>query len=190
MAAGTLDDLREIGAYLTGHFRLTTGLHSDRVFLLTRLTEHPQRLEAWARLLADGLVRYGARTVVGPAVGGMLPGYAVARQWPNSRILFAEPGDDGSMRLRRGFRLDRGEPVVVVTDAVTAGDSAAQTVQAVIEAGGEVRAVGTLVDRSGGLVGWGAMGFVPVLRVAKDPAWNPEECPLCVKGIPWQHSPQ
>lgn len=178
-----LKDMEENGAYLRGHFLLTTGRHSDQFFLLARLTEHSSRLQQWAKRLADLIAPYRPETVAGPAVGGIIPAYAVARELTQVRVIFAEKGEDGAMVFKRGFRVRPGERVAVIEDAVTTGYSVHQVVQLVRQTGGEVVAVGTLVDRhSGELPDWPA--FEAVLRVDAVPSWDPQECPLCQQGIP------
>ncbi len=174
--------LREVGAYLRGHFLLTTGRHSDQFFLLARLTEHPDALEPWSEALARRLSPYGVRTVVGPAVGGIIPAYAVASHWPGSRMLFAEKDGKGGMMFKRGFSIEPGESVVVVEDAVTTGSSVAKVVAAVKSAGGKVAAVGALVDRSEGRLRFDEP-LVALVRVDNIPHWEPSNCPLCREGV-------
>ncbi|MCY0878034.1 MAG: orotate phosphoribosyltransferase [Firmicutes bacterium] len=174
--------LEASGAYLRGHFLLTTGRHSDQFFLLSRLSERPDWLWVWARALAERLEPFGVRTVVGPAVGGIIPAFAVASCWPGSRMLFAEKDTRGGMSFRRGFAISPGEAVVVVEDAVTTGKSVAAVIAAVEGAGGEVRAVGAWVDRS-----QDGPAFRPplvALLKADVPHWSPDACPLCRQGVP------
>lgn len=174
--------LAEAGAYLRGHFLLTTGRHSDQFFLLARLTERPDLLEPWTNELARRLSSYNVSTVVGPAVGGIIPAFAVSRCWPGSRMLFAEKDDRGGMRFKRGFRIDPEEPVIIVEDAVTTGSSVAKVVDAVKQAGGRVAAVGALVDRSQGPLRF-EEPLVALLTVGNIPNWEPEDCPLCRQGV-------
>lgn len=178
----TIDDLGEVGAHLRGHFQLTTGRHSDQFFLFARLTERPDRLRPWAQALAQELKEFGVSTVVGPAIGGIIPAFAVAQYIPESRVLFAEKGGE-IMELKRGFRLAKEEPVIVIEDAVTTGGSVRKTMAAVQRAGGEVRAIGALIDRSGGTIDWD-VPFKAVLTVDNIVSYLPEECPLCQEGIP------
>ena len=185
--------LEETGAHRRGHFRLTTGLHSDEFFLLARAFQHPRVLErlgeGLARALMDvlsggpagGAPLQPVGAVVGPAMGGVLLAHAVARVLP-ARSMFAEKEDDGSMRLRRGFSLEPGEPVVVVEDVVTTGSSVRKAMEAVATAGGRVVAVGTVVDRSGGQVDFG-VPFVALLSRSVA-TFLPERCPLCARGLP------
>lgn len=174
--------LHEAKAYLRGHFLLTTGRHSDQFFLLARLTERPDWVMPWAVELASRLLPYRTGTVVGPAVGGIIPAFAVAAQWPGTRMLFAEKEGD-LMRFKRGFRVVPGEPVVVIEDAVTTGRSVSQVIAAVEEQGGEVRAVGAFIDRSHGPLAFAAP-FQALLTVRDVPNWEAQDCPLCRAGVP------
>lgn len=185
--------LERTGAHRYGHFRLTTGLHSDEFFLLARAFQYPEVLERLGAALAARLRRVlpagtsgpaGAGpvgAVVGPAMGGVLLAHAVARVL-GARSLFAEKEADGSMRLKRGFELAPGEPVVVVEDAVTTGGSVRRAMDAVVAAGGRPVAVGAVVDRSGGKADFG-VPFVSLLSRSVA-AFVPEECPLCRRGVP------
>jgi len=178
-----LQELAEVGAYLEGHFLLTTGRHSNQFFLLARLTEHPRRLDRWAEQLARLIEPYRPVTIAGPAVGGIIPAYAVGRHIDGARVIFAEKSGDGAMIWKRGFRVSPGERVAVIEDAVTTGHSAHQVVQLVRQHGGDVVVVGALVDRHAGpLPDWPA--FQSVLRVENVPSWLPDDCPLCRAGIP------
>ena len=197
--AGIAGLLERTGAHQVGHFRLTTGLHSDEFFLLARAFQYPEVLERLGADLAARLRRVlppgeppgaagGASgpgapvgAVVGPAMGGVLLAHAVARVL-GARSLFAEKEPDGSMRLKRGFRLAPGEPVVVVEDVVTTGSSVRKTLEAVAAAGGRVVAVGAVVDRSGGRVHFGVPMVALLTRAAA--AFRPEACPLCARGVP------
>ncbi len=181
--AAAWESLTQTGAYLKGHFLLTTGRHSDQFFLLARLTEHPDMLEPWARTLGERLASLNVRTVVGPAVGGIIPAYAVGRHWPRARVLFAEKDDDGGMVFKRGFRIEPGERVVLVEDAVTTGSSVAKVVKAVRAAGGQVAGVGAFVDRSHGPLAF-EEPLTALLKVGNIPNWDPNDCPLCRDGRP------
>ncbi len=180
--------LEQTGAHRRGHFRLTTGLHSDEFFLLAQAFQYPQVLEAIGAALAEALknvlpagMPVGA--VAGPAVGGILLAHSVARCLP-ARSLFAEKEPGGGMAFKRGFRLEPGEPVVVVEDAVTTGGSVRKTIEAVTAAGGRVVAVGAVVDRSGGAVDFGVPFAALLTRSVA--AYPPGDCPLCRQGVPLQ----
>lgn len=174
----TLDDLTAVGALLTGHFRLSSGLHSDRYLQCARLLMWPDRAEKAGRELAGKLANSSPEAVVSPAIGGIVIGHEVARAL-GVRALFAERKDGGFL-LRRGFSLSPGERVVVVEDVFTTGGSTREVCAAVESAGGTVAAVASIVDRG---VPAGAFP-VPAasLLVLDVPSWPEKECPLCARG--------
>ncbi len=177
-----IEELERVGALLRGHFQLTTGRHSATFFLLARLTERPWVLARWAQELARQVTAVGpVSTVVGPAMGGVIPAYAVAQEMRGVRALFAEK-EDGGMVFRRGFALEPGEPVAVVEDVVTTGSSVGQVMQAVEASGAVVRVVAALVNRTGG----DSLGTVPLLSVVhlQAPSWPADACPLCAGDLP------
>jgi orotate phosphoribosyltransferase len=171
---------RESGALQRGHFQLSSGLHSDVYFQSALVLQHPERAAAIGRALADALRPLAPRAVVGPALGGVIIAWEVARAL-GVRGLFTER-KDGEMSLRRGFRLDSGERVVVVEDVVTTGGSTRETIAALRAAGGEVVGVGAIVDRSGGGVNF-ALPFRSLMSLPVE-AWAQEVCPLCRAGTP------
>jgi orotate phosphoribosyltransferase len=176
----TLDDFVKTGALLSGHFRLSSGLHRDRYLQCARLLMGPERAAPAGRELAARLAEFSPRAVVSPALGGIVIGHEVARAL-GVRAIFTER-KDGSFLLRRGFALDPGERVAVVEDVFTTGGSTREVCAAVEENGAEVVAVGSLVDR-----GLPAGAFrVPArsLLSLSVPSWPAEECPLCARGVP------
>lgn len=174
----TIDDFTAVGALLTGHFRLSSGRHSDRYLQCARLLMWPERAEQAGRDLAAKLASVSPQAVVSPAIGGIVIGHEVARAL-GVRALFAER-KDGSFVLRRGFDLSPGERVVVVEDVFTTGGSTREVCAAVESAGGIVVGVGSIVDR--GLPA-GAFSVPASSLVSLDvPAWPESECPLCARG--------
>ena len=176
----TLKDFEETGALLTGHFRLSSGLHSDRYLQCARLLMWPERAEKAGRELAARLVEFSPAVVISPALGGVVIGHETARAL-KVPAMFVER-KDGAFALRRGFALERGQPVVVVEDVFTTGKSTREAAAAVESAGGRVVAVGSIVDR----------GLPPdAFRVPSRsllslsvPSWPEAECPLCREGRP------
>jgi orotate phosphoribosyltransferase len=168
--------LEECGALLGGHFRLTSGLHSNRYVQKARVLERPRATVALAREMASWY--RGVEVVVSPAVGAVVLGFAVALE-AGARAIFAER-EDGRMALRRGFALAPGERALVVEDVVTTGGSAGEVHDLVVAAGAEALGVAALVDRS---TRPPPFPLRAVLRV-EAPAWPPERCPLCRAGLP------
>lgn len=176
----TLQDFLETEALLTGHFRLSSGLHSDRYLQCARLLMFPERAEAAGRELARMLREFAPRVVVSPALGGIIIGHETARAL-GVPFLFAER-QDGTFTLRRGFRLEPGTEVAVVEDVFTTGKSTREVLDRVVASGGKAVAAGSIVDR--GL----AAGSLPVpsrsLLTLSVPSWPENECPLCREGRP------
>ena len=176
----SLKDFEETGALLTGHFRLSSGLHSDRYLQCARLLMWPERAQQAGRELGDKLAEFRAAAVVSPALGGVIIGHETARAL-RLPAMFVER-KDGAFSLRRGFALEAGQPVVVVEDVFTTGKSTREASAAVEAAGGRVVAVGSIVDR-----GLPAGAFtVPSrsLLALSVPSWPEAECPLCREGRP------
>jgi orotate phosphoribosyltransferase len=184
-AESVLELFRSTGAYLEGHFRLTSGLHSAEYMQCALVLQHPaaaERLGQWLaqelRTLAPGRIDL----VASPALGGLIIGHEVARAL-GTRFLFTErDAATGKMTLRRGFTVAPGETAVVVEDVITTGGSTADVIDVLRAAGGSVLAAGSIVDRSGGRADVGAPRVaLATLQVA---AHRAEECPLCARGIP------
>ena len=175
--------MEESGALLTGHFKLSSGLHSEKYIQCARLLEDPARAEFAGRSLAEALAaRLGAEKpelVVSPALGGLIIGHEVARAM-GTRFIFTERAE-GKMTLRRGFGIEKGERALVVEDVVTTGKSTREVIEAVGAAGGEVMAVGAIVNR-GADVDFG-VPFVS-LHSVKITNHEPNACPMCERGVP------
>lgn len=167
--------LRETGALLTGHFRLSSGLHSPSYVQCARLLEHPRNATAIGAALAEKLRDAGARRVVAPALGGVIVGYAVAEAL-ELPFVFTER-KDGAMSLRRGFRIEPGEPVVIVEDVVTTGKSTRETADAI---DGRVVAFASILNRSGKENPFDKR-YESLMTL--DLETYGDDCPLCAKGI-------
>lgn len=166
------------GALLNGHFILTSGRHSNQYMQCAQVLQYPGYTEDLAKHLADKFRNDGVEVVIGPAMGGIIVAYEVARQL-GVPALFTER-QDGAMTLRRGFTIKPGQKVLVVEDVVTTGGSVKEVIEVVREQGGEVVGVGVLVDRSNGQVSFGVKQE-PVLAMDIQ-SWTTEECPLCKTG--------
>jgi len=143
----------ETGAILSGHFLLTSGRHSDRYIQCALVLQYPSYTENLCRELAARYRGEKVSAVIGPATGGIIVAYEVARAL-GVRALFAER-EGGRMALRRGFTVSAGEKVLVVEDVVTTGGSILEVIDLVKGRGGTVIGAGLLVDRSGGKVNLG-----------------------------------
>jgi orotate phosphoribosyltransferase len=183
--SSVLNLFERTSAYLHGHFRLTSGLHSSEYLQCALVLQHPVHAGSLGRDLA-GQVRAlfaggEVNVVASPAVGGLIIGHEVARAL-GARFIFTERGTDGRMTLRRGFSVQPGESVVVIEDVVTTGGSTREVVELLAAAGARVLAAGSIIDRSGGSAQVGAPRTA--LATLQVTAWLPENCPLCQQGLP------
>jgi orotate phosphoribosyltransferase len=175
----TLKDFEDTGALLKGHFRLSSGLHSDTYLQCARLLQWPARAEAAGRELGETLAGFAPRAIISPALGGLIIGHETARAL-GVRFLFAER-QDGAFALRRGFSIEAGDPVAIVEDVFTTGKSTREVIETVHLAGGRVVAAGSIVDR--GLPAEALPVPARSLLRLSVPAWPQEDCPLCRRGL-------
>lgn len=176
-----LEVLEKKGAVLRGHFKLSSGRHSDLFVQKFRVLEHPHLAERFGSDLAS-LFDGEFDAVASPAVGALVLGFATALAG-DARFIFAERVDD-RMTFRRGFVIGPHERVLVIEDVVTTGGSAREVVEAVRAAGGIPIGVGTLIDRGDPArpPDFGVpLRALVTLEVA---SWDPSECPLCERGEP------
>jgi orotate phosphoribosyltransferase len=169
----------ENGAFLTGHFRLSSGLHSQRYLQCALILQRPDLTEALAKELASKFRKEKIDFVIGPALGGVVLSYEMGRQL-GVRSIFTEREND-LMTLRRGFSVKAGEKGIVVEDVVTTGGSIAEVMKLIETLGGRIVGVASLIDRSKG-VDFGVK-FEALARVTIE-TYSQDSCPLCKKGIP------
>jgi len=143
-----LDIFKRTRALLEGHFVLRSGLHSAHYFQCAQVCQHLPEVERLAQLLLAKVRPVAFRTVLAPAMGGLVIGQEVARQ-ARARFLFAEK-ENNVLVLRRGFQLEAGEPVLVVEDVVTRGGRVLECLEIVRRSGAVPAGVAMLVDRSAG----------------------------------------
>ena len=165
------------GALLSGHFLLSSGLHSSRYLQSALVLSHPNVATMLGAELG-GLFLGEIDFVISPALGGVIIGHEVARSL-KVRALFSER-QEGKMALRRGFSIKPGENGVVIEDVITTGGSTKEVMELVRSCGGVVTGVGSLIDRSGGAVDFGVPRHA--LAVLEVPTFEPANCPLCRDG--------
>jgi len=173
-----LSIFRKTGALLEGHFILTSGLHSGTYFQCARIFQYPEYSEKLCREIAGHFQDVEIDLVVSPAVGGIIFGYELARQL-DVRNIFTER-ESGTMTLRRGFRVNPGEKILVAEDVTTTGGSVRELMKAVRDRGGDILAVTSIVDRSGGEVQFGIPYYSLFQMDVKN--FEADNCPLCKKG--------
>ena len=172
--------LSETGALLHGHFRLSSGLHSADYVQCALLLEHPRNATIVGRELASRIRSLSPAKIVSPALGGVIIGYAVA-QALDLPFVFTER-KDGQMTLRRGLRITRDEPVVIVEDVVTTGKSTRETADVVRGAAGRVVGYASILNRSGRENPFDAP-YANLLSMSLE-TYSETICPLCASGTP------
>ncbi|HEY3883956.1 MAG TPA: orotate phosphoribosyltransferase [Vicinamibacterales bacterium] len=174
-----LDLFRHSGALLEGHFRLSSGLHSDRYLQSALVLQHPDLAARLGEELGRRTAHLQATAVLSPALGGIVIGQEVGRAL-HVRALFAER-QDGVLTLRRGFTLSPQDRVLVVEDVVTTGGSTRETMAAAESQGARIVGAAALIDRGADAARLG----VPLQALVHldVPAYPPDACPLCAKGI-------
>jgi len=180
VALDVLTLLHQTGALLQGHFRLSSGLHSPNYVQCALLVEHPRNAKAIGAALAERVRAIGAQKVVAPALGGVIIGYTVAETLDLPSI-FTER-KEGQMTLRRGFRIERGERVIVVEDVVTTGKSTREAAKVVTDRGGVVGGFASILNRSGKANPFDAP-YQSLLALDLE-TYEAASCPLCVAGAP------
>ena len=176
-----LEMLEKRGAVLRGHFRLSSGRHSDVFVQKFRVFEDARLTQRFGASIAD-MFDHAFDVVASPAVGAVVLGFATGLE-SDRRFIFAERMDE-RLAFRRGFAIAPHERALVVEDVVTTGGSAREVVELVRAAGGDPVGVGALLDRSGASkpLELGA----PLKSLARLDAlsWPQEECPLCRDRVP------
>lgn len=174
-----MDVLEEKGALGKGHFRLSSGLHSDVYIQCAKVLQYPHLAESLADAIAAHFKEDPVDLVASPAMGAVILGYLVALSL-GKRMIFAERVND-KLVFRRGLRVSKGEKVLLVEDVITTGSSIRELMELVRKEGGEILGVGALIERGEGI---DLEVKKNTLVQVKAEVWRPEECPLCSQGLP------
>lgn len=171
---------KQDGALLEGHFILSSGLHTPGYLQCALVLQHPEKAAQLGSALAALVQQLAPKTILSPALGGLIIGHEVARAC-GIRAIFAER-KNGILTLRRGFSLSKDERILVVEDVVTTGGSTRETISVAREYGAHVVGAAAVINR-----GDPKNGFdVPFefLAGVSWPTYNPENCPLCERALP------
>jgi len=180
--------LKKSSAMLEGHFLLSSGKHSNQYFQCARLLQHPQMAEKVFENVVKKIkedIKTGklkVDIVTGPAMGGIIAAWEVARQLSLSAI-FTERDENGIMSLRRGFEIHERQNVLIVEDVVTTGKSSMECAKVLTEKGAAISGLACVVDRrtdDAQSIQW---PFYPAVKLAAN-NWDAQACELCKQGIP------
>ncbi|OGI03644.1 MAG: orotate phosphoribosyltransferase [Candidatus Melainabacteria bacterium GWF2_32_7] len=170
-----LELLERTDSIRRGHFELSSGLHSSQYFQCAKLLQYPDIAGEVGSRLAQ-LFDMEIDLVVGPALGGIIIAHEVGRAL-NKRTIFAER-KDGTLCIRRGFEISKGERIIILEDVITTAKSAKETAEIIKEWGGEIVGYGCVVDRSEGKTG---LNIKSLLQMTPE-VYEPSLCPLCKQG--------
>jgi len=168
------------GAILTGHFLLSSGLHSDMYIQCAQVCQYPEDNRFLAEMLASNFNGIDIDLVVGPAIGGIIIAYEVARVF-GVRNIFAER-EMGVLTFRRGFFVKENEKALIIEDVITTAGTVKELKELVTSCGGNVIGIGSIVRRGD----VEEIDGIPIKSLLYLPLsiYRPEECPLCKEDIP------
>ncbi len=174
-----LQIFEKIGVMKKGHFRLSSGLHSDTYLQCALLQQYPQHNSDICSVLAEQVKSFEPTLIVGAAVGGIISCYELARQL-QARCIFAER-DQGKLIFRRSFDIQPEDRVILIEDVITTGKTTKELLTLVQEYNNTPLALCSIVDRSMGKIDFSH----PLFSVVKVEAhtWEPDACPLCEAGM-------
>lgn len=172
--------LAQTGALLTGHFRLSSGLHSRNYVQCALLLEEPRNAKAIGEALAERIRAFGIERIVAPALGGVIVGYTVAEAL-GVPFVFTER-KEGQMTLRRGFQLRDGERIAIIEDVVTTGKSTRETADVIAKHGGKVIGFASILNRSGKANPFAPDPYEALLALDFE-TYEESACPLCAEGV-------
>ena len=151
-----IEELRDCGALLEGHFILSSGLHSTKYLQCALALSNPKLAKKIAKSLGKKInenFNNKIDYVIAPAMGGLIIGHEIA-MFLNLPFMFLERVD-GEFELRRGFSFEKGSNFLMIEDVVTTGLSSIEAIKVVNELGGNVIGEAAIIDRSGGEVNLG-----------------------------------
>lgn len=175
-----LEILKKTNAFLEGHFKLSSELHSDKYMQFALVLQHPEYAKQFGETIAGGFRDRDISCVVGPALGGIIIAHEVAEAL-KVRCIFGER-ENGEMMFRRGFKLSPQDKVLVVEDVITTGRSIKELIEVIKHDGANIAGIGALADRSSEKINFGY--DIHTLFHLEINTFDPKDCPLCKKNVP------
>ncbi|MBD3380213.1 MAG: orotate phosphoribosyltransferase [Candidatus Omnitrophica bacterium] len=177
-----MEIFKKSGAYKQGHFRLSSGLHSGAYLQCALVLQEPVVAARLCAALAEKFRAEEPDVVIGPAMGGIVLAYELARAL-KARAVFSERDEEGVMRLRRGFEIGPENRVLIAEDVLTTGRSVKEVIKLLEAYDVSPGGVASLVDRSGGAADLGGVRAESLMKIDV-PTFPGEDCPLCQEGMP------
>lgn len=168
-----LNLMMQTESLLKGHFELSSGMHGNQYFQCAKLLQYPEYAEKAGKEIASLFDKNSIDIVLGPALGGIIIGYEVAKAL-GKKSIFTER-KDGIMTLRRGFEINKGDRILIIEDVITTAKSTFETIEVIKSFEGEIAGVGCIVDRSNGKTG---LEIKSLLQISPE-IFTPSECPMC-----------
>ena len=175
-----IEQMQDLGVLRQGHFLLTSGRHSEYYVEKIKIINNPQFVDILCAKLAEKLSKYDCDVIVGPAYGGIVLAYEVAKKM-GKKFIFTQRKDE-KMTIRSGFDLKAGDRAIIVEDIITTGGSVKEVIEVLQSNQIEIKAVSCIVDRSGGNVSFGY--DLVALKTMKIESWEALDCPLCKNNVP------
>ncbi len=172
--------LKDCNALLEGHFKLTSGRHSDKYVEKIKIINKPDKVSMLCQELAELFADTEVDVIVGPAMGGIVLAYEVAKNLKKDFIFTQRK--DGEMTIRSGFNLQAGQKAIIIEDIVTTGGSVFEVKKALETRGVIVTGIGVIVDRSGGQVDFGVP--TKALLTLNIKSWEEAKMPAWLREIP------
>ncbi|MDD3520248.1 MAG: orotate phosphoribosyltransferase [Actinomycetota bacterium] len=177
-----LSILKETGAIMEGHFKLTSGFHSQHYLQCAKLLQYPDKTYKIVKEIPDIIgkdICSSTQTIISPAIGGILFGYMVAYEM-GKKMIFAERKKD-KMEIRRGFEISEGENLIIAEDVITTGGSVKEIIDICAEKKANIKAVVSIVNRSEN-ADFNEVPFFYLIKFDID-KYAPSDCPLCKNNV-------
>lgn len=190
------NELLELLAPRSGHFRLESGHHGDLWLDLDRVFARPAHLQRLIEPLAERLAAHHQPidAICGPLIGGAFVAQMVAATLDvafcyTERVVAASSAGAElvSYRLPRAVQSRvAGQRVAIVDDAINAGSAIRGTLSELRFYGAEAVALGALLVLGHGGADVVADQQLPIERLAhlSSGLWLSDDCPLCAAGRP------
>ena len=146
----SLKILKETNALIEGHFILSSGLHSSKYIQCAQLMSKPNYAVKICESLANKIKNEfnNFDLILSPAMGGIIVGYEIGKIL-NKQTIFSERVN-GVFKLRRDFKIRKGDKVLIVEDVITTGKSSIECSKLVASSDANIVGYACIIDRSNG----------------------------------------